>query len=88
MFVLKIFIFYNLRKICILRVFVMQYHAAANIKYPSGKIVHEKYSPETPILDCKTGFYRGLPIFLIFDQKHRLWVLAIVGSIEYPQSVV
>ena len=30
----------------------------------------------TPHLYSKTGVYRGIPILLIFDQKHKLWVLA------------
>ena len=28
----------------------------------------------TPLLYSKTGVYRGVPIFLIFGPKHRLWV--------------
>ena len=31
--------------------------------------------PHTPLLFRKTGVYRGILIFLIFDPKHRLWVL-------------
>ena len=30
---------------------------------------------ETPLLYSKTGVWRGIPIFLIFAPKHRLWVL-------------
>ena len=37
--------------------------------------------PYTPLLYSKIGVCRGIPIFLIFDPKHRLWVLA------YPQSM-
>ena len=33
--------------------------------------------PYTPLSYSKTGVYRGIPIFLIFDPKHRLWVLII-----------
>ena len=40
--------------------------------------------PYTPLLYSKTGVCRGIPIFLIFVPKHRLWVL--VGSNVYPQS--
>ena len=29
----------------------------------------------TPLLYSKTGVYRGIPIFLIFDPNHRIWVL-------------
>ena len=32
-------------------------------------------SPYTPLLYSKTGVRRGIPIFLIFALKHRLWVL-------------
>ena len=31
--------------------------------------------PHTPLLYSKTGVCRGIPIFLIFAPKHRLWVL-------------
>ena len=31
--------------------------------------------PRIPLLYNKTGVYRGISIFLIFGQKHRLWVL-------------
>ena len=31
--------------------------------------------PYTPLLYSKTGVCRGIPIFLIFAPKHRLWVL-------------
>ena len=31
--------------------------------------------PYTPLLYRKTGVCRGIPIFLIFALKHRLWVL-------------
>ena len=30
--------------------------------------------PQTPLLYCKTGVCRGIPSFLIFAPKHRLWV--------------
>ena len=30
--------------------------------------------PQTPLLYSKTGVCRGIPIFLIFAPKHRLWV--------------
>ena len=57
--------------------------------------------PHTPILYSKTGVYRGVPIFLIFAPKHRLWVLVRTasprtasarrfcrgGSNMYPQSM-
>ena len=31
--------------------------------------------PYTPLAYSKKGVYRRIPIFLIFDPKHRLWVL-------------
>ena len=31
--------------------------------------------PQTPLLYSKTGVCRGIPTFLIFAPKHRLWVL-------------
>ena len=31
--------------------------------------------PQTPLLYSKIGVCRGIPIFLIFAPKHRLWVL-------------
>ena len=31
--------------------------------------------PHTTLLCNKLGAYRGIPIFLTFDPKHRLWVL-------------
>ena len=39
----------------------------------SGKHVREMYTPLN--LTNKTGVCRGIPTFLIFDLKHRLWVL-------------
>ena len=40
---------------------------------------YEMFSPYIPILCSKTGVYRGVPIFLIFDPIHTctsiLWVL-------------
>ena len=36
--------------------------------------------PSTPILYRKTGVCRGIPIFLIFAPKHRLWVLVRTAS--------
>ena len=39
----------------------------------------------------KTGVLRGIPILLIFGQKHRLWVIVRTpsrgGSNMYPQSM-
>ena len=49
------------------------------------KHVHEKYTP--------VNVYRGIPIFLIFDPKHRLWILVRTasarrgGSHVYPRSL-
>ena len=31
----------------------------------------------TPLLDSKTGVYKGIHFFLIFSLKHRLWVTTI-----------
>ena len=36
--------------------------------------------PYTPLLYSKTVVYRGIPIFLIFAPKHRLWVLVRTAS--------
>ena len=33
---------------------------------------------QTPLLYSKTGVCRGIPIFLIFAPKHRLWVLPTI----------
>ena len=41
----------------------------------SGKHVRVMYTPQTPLLYSKTGVCGGIPIFLIFAPKHRLWVL-------------
>ena len=37
-------------------------------------------SPQPPLLYRKTGVCRGIPNFLIFVSKHRLWVLARTTS--------
>ena len=37
-------------------------------------------SPYTPLLYSKAGVCRGIPIFLIFAPKHRLWVLVRTAS--------
>ena len=48
--------------------------------------------PQTQLLYSKTGVCRGIPIFLIFGTKHRLWVLVRTASarrffrVGYPQS--
>ena len=36
--------------------------------------------PETLLLYKKTGVCRGIPVFLIFAPKHRLWVLVRTAS--------
>ena len=52
-----------------------------NVKRAITPISHQKnmsvqYIPSyTPLLHRKTGVCRGIPIFLIFALKHRLWVL-------------
>ena len=38
--------------------------------------------PYTQLLFSKTGVWRGIPIFLIFAPKHRLWVLVRTACIE------
>ena len=47
--------------------------------------------PYTPLLYSKTGVCRGIPIFLIFAPKHRLWVLVKTASIyvlrKYEKSI-
>ena len=45
------------------------------------------YTPLTPPLYRKTGVYRGIPIFLIFAPKHRLWVLVRTASARRFQHV-
>ena len=40
----------------------------------------ENIPSHTPFLYSKTGGYRGIPIFLIFVPKHRLWVLVRIPS--------
>ena len=42
--------------------------------------------PQTPLLYSKTGVCRGIPIFLIFAPKHRLWVLVRTASPIYVLS--
>ena len=46
--------------------------------------------PHTPLLYRKTGECRGIPIFLSFAPKHRLWVHVRTASVRrsnvYPQS--
>ena len=49
---------------------------------PSGKHVHELSTPLNPTLISKTGVYRGIPIFLIFDPKHRLWLHVRIASLR------
>ena len=38
--------------------------------------------PHTPLLYSKNGVCRGIPIFLIFAPKHRLWVLVRTASLR------
>ena len=64
---LKIFIFYNLRKILHGRVFVIRKTCPCN-EYP--------LEPHFYIAG-KIGTCRGRPIFVILGPKHRLWVLTI-----------
>ena len=42
--------------------------------------------PQTPLLCSKTGVCNGIPIFLNFAPKHRLWVLVRTATV-YPQSM-
>ena len=44
--------------------------------------------PKTPLLYSKTGVCRGIPIFLIFDPKHRLWVLVRTASARLGEAVL
>ena len=46
----------------------------------SGKHVRVMYTPLNPFCYIKTGVCRGIPIFLIFAPKHRLWVLVRTAS--------
>ena len=40
-----------------------------------------------PLLYSKTGVYRGIPISLIFDPKHRVWASTKQGgSNMYPNQ--
>ena len=50
------------------------------VSITSGKHVRVMYTPQTPLLYSKTGVCRGIPIFLIFAPKHRLWVLVRTAS--------
>ena len=36
--------------------------------------------PQTPLLYCKTGVNRGMPIFFIFAPKHRLCARSALSS--------
>ena len=38
--------------------------------------------PHIPLLYSKTGFYRGIPILLLFAPKHKLWVLVRTASVR------
>ena len=38
--------------------------------------------PYIPLLNSKTGVYRGIHYFLIFALKHRLWVLDKTASVR------
>ena len=40
-------------------------------------------SPYTPFLPRKTGVYRGISNFLIFDPKHSLWVLVRTALVRW-----
>ena len=42
----------------------------------------QRTSPYTPLLNSKTGAYRGIHFFLIFAPKHRLWVLVRTASLR------
>ena len=53
---------------------------ARYIQVASSLHVYAKYTPLYPPLYSKTGVWRGIPIFLIFDPKHRLWVLIRTAS--------
>ena len=54
----------------------------------SGKHVHESITPHTPHLYGKHGVYRGIPIFLIFVPKHRLWVLDLGFNVQASAKVI
>ena len=52
-----------------------------NIVLKSRVLYYQKILGIIPVLlYSKTGVYRGITIFLIFDPKHRLWVLVRTTS--------
>ena len=57
----------------------------------SGKHVHVKYTPSYPtFIQQNWVLLKGIPIFIIFDPKQRLWVLIRTASAYeyvYPQSM-
>ena len=62
---------------------VAQLVASENLQI---QIIHHQdvrvtYFPYTPLLWSKTGVCKGIPVFLIFSPKHRLWVLVRNASV-------
>ena len=43
--------------------------------------------PQTPLLYSKTGVCMGIPVFLIFAPKHRLWVLVRVAVLTSTHNL-
>ena len=51
-----------------------------NVSYPQENMSVKCIPRLTPLLYKKIGGITGMPFFLIFSPKHRLWVLVRTGS--------
>ena len=57
-----------------------QFLITAYLLNSSGKHFRAMNTPKTPLLYSETGVCSGIPIFLIFAPKQRLWVLVRTAS--------
>ena len=61
---------------------LLQVFPSENPKLHQENMSMNKYTPSNPtFIYSKTGVFRGIPIFLIFAPKHRLWVLVRTTSV-------
>ena len=63
-----------------LRLFSAACHVTNFIAFWEMKTIMKCMPPLTQLLYSKSGVFRGITIFLIFDLKYRLWVLVRTAS--------
>ena len=66
----------------------LNYLKCSSKHYENMPMKNENIPPSTPLLYSKAGVCRGIPSFLIFAPKHRLWVLGRTATPTVPTIYV